>query len=465
MKKGYRHIVIVAALIILATSALFRANGQDMRSAYFIDDYIYSYRLNPAFQTKKNFAGTLFSTIHAGSNSNVGLSTFIYPYGDQLVNFMHKSVSAEEFLSKLNKINRLCVNIDYNIASVGFWGKYKGEDIFQTYEINWRNNTSAKIPFQVFNFLKGRNDDSFFYDLSNVRVLTSSYLEFAGGVSKRSGDFTWGIRGKFLLGMNKISAHIKHMYANLNGLYWSMSSDANIKAAGGGIKRVLKESAIGKYNVLDFKSIKFKPLGLGGAGLAIDLGARYKINDYINISAAANDLGAIFWKDKATGVSSRDLWIFEGIDNLNNIGDIGNVVNDIIANFKSIQEFKAERNRISTQRLSTTINVGAEFVMPFYNKMSVGVLGSARLHSVNPYQELRLSVNTTPLKWLSASINTAYSTYGWEVGGMVNIYAQKFSLFIGTDSYYFNMTKQFIPTHEFNTQVICGVSYLFGKEH
>ena len=36
---------------------------------------------------------------------------------------------------------------------------------------------------------------------------------------------------------------------------------------------------------------------------------------------------------------------------------------------------------------------------------------------------------------------------------------------MGTDSYYYNMNKQFIPINEFNTQVVFGVNYLFGTEH
>ena len=465
MKNKSLHIVTALLATLLGAITPQKANAQDLLSAYFIDNYTYSYRINPAFQTKKNFAGALISTIHSGTNSNVGLSTFIYPYQDKLANFMHPSVSSEKFLGKLHKINRISIDVHHNIASVGFWSKYKGEEIFQTYEINWKNNTSAKIPYQVFKFLKGGSGEDFFYDLSNVRAFTRSYLEFAGGVSKREGKLSWGARGKFLLGMHKIDGHIKQMYADLNGLSWSMNSSATITAAGGGIKKSTRPSAKGEFEALNFNSLKFKPIGLGGAGAAIDIGLKYEINPYINLSLSANDLGVIFWKDKVTGKNDHTMWVFEGIDNIDNIGDIGHIVNDIIANFKGIYEFKEAKNRITGQTLATTINGGIGFRMPFYNKLTVGILGSVKFRKVNPYQEVRLSLNATPLKWLSASINTAYSTYGWEVGGMINICAKKFNLFMGTDSYYYNMNKQFIPINEFNTQVVFGVNYLFGTEH
>ena len=232
MKSNASYIRFI--LVVLFGTAFSPAlQGQDLQSAYFIDNYTYSYHLNPAFTTEKNFIGGLVSSISAGSNSNVGVSTFFYPHDGNLVTFMHKSVDKSEFLSRVRPINRLNVYENHNIASTGFWTKYKGRDIFQTFELNWRNNTVAKLPYNLFSFLKGKEEDDFVYDLSHVSAFTQSYFELASGMAFRLGKLELGARVKFLLGTNKIYMNVDNMMANLNGDQWSIKTTGSLTACTG----------------------------------------------------------------------------------------------------------------------------------------------------------------------------------------------------------------------------------------
>ncbi len=464
--KTIHHIFrLFATAVVILGSKPSQSWSQDLQSAYFIDNYTYSYRLNPAFTTKKNFIGGLLSNVNFGSNSNVGMSTFFYPKEGKLATFLHPSVDRNEFLGKLKSTNRIGVNVSYNIASTGFWTKYKGKDIFQTFEINWRNNTSAKLPYNLFSFLKGGDIDDFSYDLSNVYGYTRTFMEFAGGTSAKFGKFTVGARAKLILGINRINLKIKEMFANLNGDEWSVYSYATITAAGGGIKDRRKKGAMSGeyyYEQLDLEGVKYRPIGFGGFGGAVDLGIRYEINDYINVSASLVDLGVIVWRNKVNGQNFGNTWIYDNTDIDSTIGNIGDALNDIIHKFRSMYEFLPEKKNFTTQSLSATFTVGAEFKMPFYNKMSVGIMGYSRNSNINRYNEIRASLNFAPLDWLSFSINTAKTTYGNSVGGMINVYAKKFNAFIGTDQYYYNMTPQLLPVYEANTNVVFGVGYLLG---
>ena len=132
MKNSIR---IILASFAFLTAVYSECPAQDLQSGYFIDNYSYSYRLNPAFTTKKNFIGGVLSNVNAGTNSNVGLSTFFYPHDGKLATFMHPSVGREEFLSKLHKNNKIGVNVNYNLASVGYWTKVRDRDVFQTFDI------------------------------------------------------------------------------------------------------------------------------------------------------------------------------------------------------------------------------------------------------------------------------------------------------------------------------------------
>ena len=460
MKNSIR---IILASFAFLTSVYSECRAQDLQSAYFIDNYTYSYRLNPAFTTKKSFIGGPISNVNAGTNSNVGLSTFFYPRDGKLATFMHPSVDREEFLGKLHQTNKIGVNISYNIASVGFWTKIKNRDVFQTFDISLRNNTSQKIPYGLFDFLKGGGED-FVYDLSHVYGYTRTFMEFAGGAAVKFDKLTLGARAKLLWGTNMINMKVDHMIAELDGFSWSVQSFGSITGAGGGIRNKTKKGALGDdYDVLDWDGIKWRPLGFGGVGGAIDLGVKYEINDYINVSASVNDLGFIVWRNKVNAINAGKTYIIQIDDIDSEEGSILDVVNDVIDKFKSVYEFYPEKNNYSTQLLSINANLGAEFKMPFYRKMSVGILATTRNSHVNRYNEVRMSLNAAPLKWLSFSLSTAYTTFGWEVGGMVNVYAKKFSAYLGTDSYYFNMNSQFLPIHEANAHVVFGVNYLLTR--
>lgn len=454
----------VVAVFACLSASVSESYGQDVNSAYFIDNYTYSYRLNPAFTTKKSFIGGLLSNVNSGTNSNVGLSTFFYPYEGQLATFMHPAVDREEFLQKLKKKNRVNINISYNVASTGFWTKFKGKDIFQTFELNMRNNSSSKVPYNLFSFLKPAGEEDFFYDLSHISAYTQTYMEMASGTALKFGNLEVGGRVKFLLGTNRINLKIMEMYASLDGFQWSLSSYAELAAAGGGVKRRLKHGSLGDYDIVNLAKIKYRPLGFGGIGGAIDLGVRYQVNDYINVSAAINDLGAIIWRNKVKGLNSGETFLVQVDDiQLDDIGSLGDVIEGIINKVESVYEFHPGKKSFSTQSLPLNFNVGAEFKMPFYKKMSIGILGSFRDSHINRYNELRMSLNAAPLKWLSLSLNTSITTYGWEVGGMVNVYAKKFSAFIGTDSYYYHMTPHLVPVNNFNTHVVLGVNYLLSR--
>ena len=463
MRSATTTIKALLASMALLLASYSESQGQDLQSAYFIDNYTYSYHLNPAFTTKKSFIGGPLSNLNSGTNSNVGLSTFFYPHDGKLATFMHPSVDREQFLSKLHETNKIGINISYNVASVGYWTKVRNRDVFQTFDISLRNNTSAKIPYGLFDFMKG-GGEHFVYDLSNVFGYTRTFLEFASGAAVKFDKLTLGARAKLLLGTNKIDLKVNHMIAELDGLSWSIQSYGSITGAGGGISDKTKKGALSDdYDVMDWDGVKWKPFGFGGVGGAIDLGVKYEINDYINISASVNDLGFIVWRNKVNAINAGKTYIIqmEAIDSEK--GSILGVVNDVINKFKSVYEFFPEKNNFSTQSLSINANLGAEFKMPFYNKMSVGILATTRNSHVNRYNELRMSLNAAPLKWLSFSLSTAYTTFGWELGGMVNVYDNKFSAYIGSDSYYFNMNSQFIPLYEANVHVVLGVNYLLSR--
>ena len=74
--------------------------AQTLQTAYFSDNFAYSYRLNPAFNPGFSFVGLPFvGTSGSGYHGtfNVGDALF-YRNGGEKVTFMNDAVSAQDFL-------------------------------------------------------------------------------------------------------------------------------------------------------------------------------------------------------------------------------------------------------------------------------------------------------------------------------------------------------------------------------
>lgn len=67
---------------MLASTCTVASSAQEaLRSAYFLEGYNYRHELNPAFAPERNYVSfPVLGNLSLGFNSNVGLSTFLYPW-------------------------------------------------------------------------------------------------------------------------------------------------------------------------------------------------------------------------------------------------------------------------------------------------------------------------------------------------------------------------------------------------
>ena len=68
----------------------------------------------------------------------------------------------------------------------------------------------------------------------------------------------------------------------------------------------------GEINKLDYRNP-----GVGGWGLAIDLGMSYElVEDHLTLSAGVNDLGFLSWFKNLRGTMQNEPFIFDGFSNI-----------------------------------------------------------------------------------------------------------------------------------------------------
>ena len=266
-----RHIIKVLCTFIVLVSIVASMQAQANRTGYFLKGNPYNYRLNPSFQPDRGyFSLPMSGNTSFGVATNLGISDFIYPMGDGLTTFMHPDVSADEFLSNLNKNNNLNMNMDMTILSFGFYG-FGG---YNTFDIGAHLNAGFNIPKDIFHFMKDMGAES--YSLANLGLRTRNYVDVAIGHSHEvAKGLTIGARLKFLIGLAYAEAWMDRMELSMNETQWQINAKGNAVASIIGSEFSFDEN--GMLNGIG----EFKPQ-LSNWGLGADLGATY---DFGNIAA------------------------------------------------------------------------------------------------------------------------------------------------------------------------------------
>lgn len=482
MKKKKIYLALLTAALCLPLAA------QDLNSAYFLDGYKYRHRLNPAFAPTRSYFGLpVVGNISALTQSDMGISTFLYPYNGQLTTFMNGSVSSEEFLSKLKKNNDLGLDVRTSILSLGIWG----ENGFSSAELNLKISGGANLPYDLFEFMKNVGNKQS-YDISNVDVSAQSYAELAFGHSHSiSEQLNIGAKVKFLFGLARANAHVDHMNVQMNGDKWSVSANGNINASVPGLVVPTKGETgtaenPGQSSDIDFNGITMEPgnilselQGTMGFGAAIDLGAEYKFDgllEGLNVSAAILDLGFISWGENSFhAATAGESWEFSGFENIefeegseNSIGSQFEALGNGLAQLVVFREQENSQGR--TSMVNCTVNLGAEYEMPFYRNLSVGFLYSSRIAGPYSRHEGRFSANVNPTKWFGFSTSCGISNYGSTMGAVISIDLPGFGIFAGTDCVLWNFTPPVdafggigVPYGKLNINATIGIVFNVGR--
>ena len=392
--KKFLFTILVSMLA--AASAL--AQQSMLRSAYFLSGYNGRGDLNPAFSAERNYfslpslGGTALSV-----QSNMGVSTFLYPLDGQLTTFMNSNVSPDDFLSKLKNNNRLGVNVGMSVFSLGIWGRKS----FFTFGIRQRVNAGLNVPYSLFDFMKNAGKSQY-YDISDIAVNADAYMEYSFGWSRQFADkINVGARVKFLLGEGRAEARIDKMHVQMTEDRWSVTSSGTLTASCGLLDVKTKGETgadvdspedVDLLDEFDFKEVNSSNIGsvIGGYGAAIDLGAELELIPGLRLSLAVNDLGGILWNSVTEAATRKDSWSFEGFDDISFDEGEGKE-NSLSEQFKALGDdfqdlakfYRTAKDASKFKMLTMTLNFGAEYVMPFYKGLTAGFLSSSRFNG--PY--------------------------------------------------------------------------------
>ena len=451
------------AAIILATLITINVGAQTAKSAYFMEGTFHNMQLNPAMKAERNFISfPILGNTGISFNGNVGLSDFLYPYGDnELVTFMHKSVDADKFLNGISSTSKIGMNLDMTLFAMGFraFGGYN------TLNITMRSQTGLNLPKGLFEFMKkGFSREE--YSFSGLNINSMNYAAITIGHSREIiKNLRLGVNLKYLIGLGYANLKVEKMKLSLHNDAWIAESYASgtIATIGEANWELDENGQIDDFD-MQFNSPK-------ASGFAIDFGATYDFKDYVDglkLSASIVDLGFINWKHTIKAKTLDKKVVFDGFKEID-VDDFETTVEDqmdaIIDDAEEMIELYPDGKKATSKStsLAATMYLGAEYEMPFYKPLSAGILYSNRFGDEMGWYDVRGFLTVSPLKWFEASVNCGVSTYGTGLGWMLNFHPAGFSFFLGSDFMITKVTPQFIPSNNMNASVTMGISIPFGK--
>lgn len=436
------------------------AAAQSTESGYYVDDYTYRYQMNPAMGNSKNFvAMPALGNLNLGMHGNLHLRDVIYNVDGRTTTFLNPGVSTAEFLGNLSDMNKIGGSERINILAGGF----KAFGGYNTVTISARADFGIKVPKSAFSLMKeGISNRT--YSINGLGAFANAYAELAFGHSHQiNKKIRVGAAVKFIVGGANVNAKLNRADLVLGTDDWSIVSDAEIEAS---VKGLSYKEKVNKHTGHKYvNDAKVDGGGVGGYGMAVDLGATYKpLRDW-EFNLALLDLGFIGWNNNmvasTNGVKqfNTDRYTFNVDDDAPNSFDREkDKIRDDISALYELENMGDKGTRITG--LGATINAGAEYTLPVYRKLTFGVLNTTRIQGDYSWTEFRFSANIAPVKCLSGSVNMGAGTYGMSFGWLANLHVTGFNLFVGMDHTLGTLAKQGIPLSS-NGSFNLGMNFLF----
>ena len=458
------------ALGLLSICSL-HAMAQQLNSAYFTNDYKFRHTMNPAYGNEQNYVSMPgFGNVNVSLMGNFGYEDVIFDNPmfpstskDRLTTFMNPYISTPDALKGFNSgDNKILGDVSITVLSAGF----KGFGGYNTIELNARTSFGMSLPYELFEFAKNTGNRT--YNIGNISANGQAFAELAFGHSRQINEkLRVGAKVKLLFGAGRGDVNIDNMKADLAADdKWTVSGHAKSEVSVKGFtykteEKEYKEEGRGTYQYVN--DVDVDGAGLGGFGLAFDLGGVYKINNDFTVSAALLDLGFIKWSNNMVAVNGGEEFVFNGFHDVavnedrggSTLSMQGDKYSDQLADFANLQDKGDEGGR--TTGIGATLNLGCEYTLPVYRKITFGVLSSTRFRGDYSWTEARVSANWTPLKWIDGGVNMAFGSYRNSFGWVVNFHPKGYNFYVGMDHTLGKVSKEFIPLNS-NAAVSVGMS-------
>lgn len=472
-KNKLRNIVLSVA-ILFASASVYSQSATD----YFMESSYLRTSKNPALRPNQGYVVVPFlPNLYVGAQTNtLNLEHLTYSLDGERVTFMHKDVSAGQFLNDIKDDNYLNTDVSYRLLGAGF---YAGEG-FWSINLDVKAHVDANLPKQLFALAKtgfSQNEQTI-YDLENINATGKAYVELGVGYSRPflNNALMIGVRPKLLFGAADFDLDAKSMTIEAGPDRWRTKSNILLKASMPNIKVKTKIEDDGTEKFDGFEDFESDGLGGLGYGLGIDLGGVYDLGKAIpvlsglKVSASVTDIGFIRWGKKNTAflespetevvINPNDYTIHQ--DGSTSLNDVFEDVLDDINMAANLKEVESDGQTIA---LRSTVNIGAEYSF-LNNKISAGALYSNRFGTYFNTSEFTVSGNFRPTSWFATSVSYSFMHSNFDTFGLALHLAPKrgVSFFLASDYAIPHINSDFVPTTTKALNLQLGMSIPIGAK-
>lgn len=443
----------MAAVIALLPASV---AAQNLQSGYFDDNYLYRFQSNPAFGNEGHgfVAMPGLGNLNLTTNGTIGVNHILYNVNGKTTTFLNPEVSASKVLDGLKDKSRLGVNLRETALAFGF----KGFGGYNTVSVSARADIGIALPKDIFRLAKQGVENST-YDLSDLNVRGAAWGEIALGHSRQiNKNLRVGATLKLLVGVGSIETNINSAKLQLREDTWVADVDAEIQGSLKNLKYKTEYNEDTKRDYVNGVEVEdFSPIS--GYGMAVDLGAVYKLNDDWEFSASVLDLGFISWDNNhvASTNGKQQVVTDDYSFNVDN-NDTWDKFKDNLSMLYQLEDLGDTGSR--TSGIGATVNLGAQYTLPVYRRAKFGFLNTTRVNGPFTWTDFRLSANVEPVKFFSAGVNFGVGTFGPSFGWIVNLKTSGFNLFVASDHTPGKTAKQGVPLNS-NANVNLGINIPF----
>lgn len=432
--KRYSILLLTLAVALATIGSSHHASAQ-MRAAYFMDGSTQRYDLNAALTPTRGYFSVPVVNITSALESNfLAADNFFYPdkQNNQLVSFMHSSVSADEFLAKLPDMNTATIALNDRIIGVGNYFKAG----FWSLGLSLRSETNVNIPKHFFELIKTLRVGD--YTLDGMGIESTNFLEAALGYSFPVQDvFTLGLRAKVLVGLAHARATFDQMNIKVSGEEYRAEMSGSVEANIVGYNFDQLQGEVAFSQMIDHvgnAAANFGTANIASIGFAFDAGIEWSLlYDQLRLSAAVNDLGYNAWglHNSFNASVSNVAYAFQGFD-VQNQDIFFEAPENIVMNRTEVEEGYGKFP------LTANYIVGAEYdILGDY--VTIGAMWQGKQYNEQTKSAITAALILNPVHWLTATVSESFVKGGANVfGAALNFHNSGINLFVGMDYLTFN---------------------------
>ncbi len=418
--------------------------AQQELSLHFLRNTWQSSKTNPAFITEHRvhygMPNLYFNISHSGPSYN---DVVISRNGENVLDI-------SRVLNSLSDNNQLFTNLELETMSTSFGIKNIRFSVSHAFKMNTYLDYSKDMVELAWN-----GNSQFIGETIQIGpdFQAFAYNEFALGAAMKILNVSAGAKLKILTGIGDVSTSRTDasLYTDPDIYQLTFNTDYKINTSS-----FLAYDGNGDFE-LDFGKITAERLFSKNLGLAVDLGAAFKLGN-VEVAASIIDLGYISWKKNATNYTSQGSHTYEGLDVSDIINDESITFEETIDTLAEVFNFDETSASYNTM-LPTKLYLSGSYDI---NKMfKVGGLFYTEVYRGKLFPAFAAS-GTVKLGKI-ASLGMVYSirnqTYD-NVGLNATIKLGPVQIFAVTD----NVIAAFKPYDSRNVNARIGINTIFNKK-